>query len=440
MENYDALGTANFFISGEKWKEAKQVLNLVRPYAKTVGQLDAIGKAYSECRDWGMTLEIANELFEVVDIEPQRSNIRHSMIRALLNLNRPNEALKLIEDQIYYNRDPANLPSIDMDKAMALFMLNRKTESEQVLRSIRTNNPDLVNRILYNLAAHEFANGDFKRGMKYFVNCGRELNTWKTSPFPSDRQWRGHKCDVIVVVAEGGIGDEIINVRFMRYLEKFSGSQVLWFTNREDLGAVFRANGFATFHDQKDWDNTWMWAYSFELPHLLSLDEKDLWDGPYLRPRRQISLQTDRTPKVGIKLQGNPDYEQDLHRALPERLLLKAIPEKAWKYKFDLDGSPSSLGPQYVSLSSSIIDWDDTLDLLDQMDIVVTSCTSIAHAASAMGKKTVVLVPIMNYYTWARPGPHSPWYSENTTIIRQTETGNWDKPLEELKEYLDKNL
>jgi hypothetical protein len=74
------------------------------------------------------------------------------------------------------------------------------------------------------------------------------------------------------------------------------------------------------------------------------------------------------------------------------------------------------------------------------MDVLVSSCTGLVHAASAMGVKTVVMVPILNYYTWAYPTRHSKWYSENTTILRQQEYNNWNAPIQELKEYMNENF
>jgi hypothetical protein len=71
------------------------------------------------------------------------------------------------------------------------------------------------------------------------------------------------------------------------------------------------------------------------------------------------------------------------------------------------------------------------------MDIIVSSCTSLPHAAGAIGKKTIVMVPIMTYYPWAYPVRHSKWYSENTTILRQAEYDNWNAPLSELKDFFN---
>ena len=69
------------------------------------------------------------------------------------------------------------------------------------------------------------------------------------------------------------------------------------------------------------------------------------------------------------------------------------------------------------------------------MDIIVSSCTSLIHAAGAIGKQSVVIIPILTYYTWAKPDRHTKWYNDNLTILRQTEYDNWNSPLRELKEY-----
>jgi ADP-heptose:LPS heptosyltransferase len=72
------------------------------------------------------------------------------------------------------------------------------------------------------------------------------------------------------------------------------------------------------------------------------------------------------------------------------------------------------------------------------MDLVISSCTSLPHLASAMGKEMIVIVPILNYYTWAyKHSKHSAWYGKSTTILRQKEYDNWNAPFEELKVLLN---
>ena len=91
---------------------------------------------------------------------------------------------------------------------------------------------------------------------------------------------------------------------------------------------------------------------------------------------------------------------------------------------------------QIECILTKIKSWDDTLDYINQMDIVVSSCTSLIHAAGSMGKDSIVIVPILTYYTWAKPGINTKWYANNLKVLRQTDYDNWNAPLDEFKKLL----
>jgi ADP-heptose:LPS heptosyltransferase len=73
------------------------------------------------------------------------------------------------------------------------------------------------------------------------------------------------------------------------------------------------------------------------------------------------------------------------------------------------------------------------------MDLVITSCTSVAHMAAALGKETWILVPIMPYYTWAIDGDRSAWY-DNVRLFRQTKYGDWSETMEQIKQALQNRV
>ena len=83
--------------------------------------------------------------------------------------------------------------------------------------------------------------------------------------------------------------------------------------------------------------------------------------------------------------------------------------------------------------------WQDTADIINSLDLVITSCTSIAHLAGALGIETWVVVPVLPYYTWSVPGDSSPRY-ESVKIFRQEKYGEWNTPFENLKNELLKKV
>jgi len=83
--------------------------------------------------------------------------------------------------------------------------------------------------------------------------------------------------------------------------------------------------------------------------------------------------------------------------------------------------------------------FEDTASIIAGLDLVITSCTSIAHLSAALGKETWVIVPIMPYYAWAERKPTSVWY-ESVKLFRQQQYGDWSHPLSEVRSELIKKL
>jgi len=97
--------------------------------------------------------------------------------------------------------------------------------------------------------------------------------------------------------------------------------------------------------------------------------------------------------------------------------------------------------PNLIDLTSEIKTYDDTLAFLENLDYVVTSCTSVLHASAIVGTKTLGLIPISAYFTWvspATPGRDSNtsiWYDDNLRLFKQTIPKDWTLPFEEIKGY-----
>jgi hypothetical protein len=427
------LATAEFLISIKQNEKAKIALDLMKPYATTIPQMDAMGKLYADIREFNDTLELAQKMYTMVDGPEAKFDSRVNVIRAYLNLNEP---IKALEQILINEKEQPNDHPNQMDKAMCYFLLNRKNEGELILRNIlkETHTEDIDFRVNFNLGTYDLANGNFKEGLRHVLLDGKKLNIWSEFKYPKEQFWEGgiQPGKTILLGAEGGIGDEIISVRFMKHL-KDSGMKPIWQTSRKDIVDLFNRNGFKTIHEIKNIPPNWVWTYSMATPTYLNLDEDDLWYGTYLKPLDKAPLLPGKK-KLGIKTMGNPKYDQDLHRTIPWNETIDCIPEDYEIYSFHIDEDFTH--PRVTNLKDKIKSWEDTLDYLNQMDVVVSSCSSLIHAAGSIGKKSYVLVPILNYYVWARPDYHSKWYDESLTVLRQKEYNNWNAPLNELKALL----
>jgi hypothetical protein len=82
-------------------------------------------------------------------------------------------------------------------------------------------------------------------------------------------------------------------------------------------------------------------------------------------------------------------------------------------------------------------DFADTGALIEQLDLVITVDTAVAHLAAALGKPVWVLVPWVSCWRWLEGRTDSPWYA-SVKLFRQIERGNWDTVLGAVTEALEK--
>lgn len=142
---------------------------------------------------------------------------------------------------------------------------------------------------------------------------------------------------------------------------------------------------------------------------------------PYFKLRREITQPwKDRVagptrPRVGLCWAGNPQNRNDRYRSIP---LEKFVPlTSAGQFEFhSLQLGPAAGDRQRVpelSLIShdlALRDFADTAALIEQLDLVITIDTAVAHLAGAMGKPVWVLLPAAPDWRWLLERTDSPWY------------------------------
>jgi hypothetical protein len=78
--------------------------------------------------------------------------------------------------------------------------------------------------------------------------------------------------------------------------------------------------------------------------------------------------------------------------------------------------------------SSELFDFYDTAALIEQLDLVITVDTSVAHLAGALRKPVWMLSRFDGCWRWLVNQERSPWYP-TMRIYNQKEAGNWSEPL-----------
>ncbi len=91
---------------------------------------------------------------------------------------------------------------------------------------------------------------------------------------------------------------------------------------------------------------------------------------------------------------------------------------------------------QVVDLSPQLTDFALTAAAIQQLDLVITVDTSVAHLAGALGKAVWIVLPYVPDWRWLLDRDDSPWYP-SMRLFRQTQAGDWPGVFARVSEALD---
>ena len=135
--------------------------------------------------------------------------------------------------------------------------------------------------------------------------------------------------------------------------------------------------------------------------------------------------------RIGIVWAGRPTHNNDRWRSakLSDFAPLAALPGVAL---ISLQKGPAAAqageyfgAAPLVNIGAEVADFEDTMAILESLDLLVTVDTSVCHVAGAMGCRAFVLLARTPDWRWLLNRTDTPWYP-SVTLIRQTATGVWD--------------
>ena len=372
--------------------------------------------------------------------------------------NFPHELIPNLAKCYYYNRQAnISLELLDsirwyqfhelcIDYALYLNAIGDNDKAFFVLKSLENKNDP---KVRFNLGWHYLRKGKFKEGFD-LIQAGSECRAWgneyayiEQGILDPKKRWNMENDDChILYILEGGLGDQIIFLRWVNHLESIFGVSVTVACDQQLMRLLCNA-GYDCIPHQAIKD----YQYHYYIPAMsypsmdYVLDPKANIQFPYIETKKDkyiaklisnVSNTDDpnrRLNRIGIKWFGNPEFEHDQMRTVPKNDLVDICSQygKLFSFQFE-DEDPNLLNTKHI-----IRDWLDTYSVISAMDMVVTSCTSIAHLCGAMNHPCIVMVPLVPYFTWACDD--MPWY-ESVKVIRQTKYNDWSDAFVELDKTL----
>ncbi|WP_193188772.1 tetratricopeptide repeat protein [Nisaea sediminum] len=337
---------------------------------------------------------------------------------------------------------------IEPDNSGAFYNLgNLMKETGDLAQSIRSFRRALVLRpdeptFHWNLSLALLADGELREGFEEYEW------RWQTSSFPTKKralkqpEWDGSPLEgrTLLILAEQGIGDALQFLRFVpaaveRAQAGKKKGRILLEAHEEILEVYSDYKSMVELVPRKPGEEPKFDCHypQLSLPLMLGIDTvEDLPKAPYIN-----AIGPERFPvpgldagklNVGIVWGGNPAFPgDDIRSSKVEHYLplfgldgvqcysLQKGPREA-----DIAQAPASLVP----LSKDIKSFADTVSIVRQLDVTVTTCTSVAHLVGGMGCPVFVLLSHNPDWRWLQHRDDSPWYP-SARLFRQSEPGDW---------------
>lgn len=388
---------------------------------------------------------------QAIALRPDNADALNNRGNTLDALDKPDEALADIERALELR---PNFAMAWNNRGVVLRNLNRLEDALQSTDRALALQPEYPDAH-WNRSLVLLMQGDFRRGWtEYEWRLRLPSLGHLPRPFMQPR-WSGgeHVCGkVIFVYAEQGLGDTI---QFCRYVSPLAarGARVLLEVQRPLRTLLTGLAGV----DELLCPGDELPPFDFHSP-LLSLPlafATDLESIP--APRSYLAADTVRVAawrsrldkpradapcrRIGLVWAGSPSLTQDRHRSIPLASLLSlAAPGLQFcSLQKDLRAGDRELlaaNPEILHFGDEFCDFADTAALIENLDLVITVDTAVAHLAGALGKPVWILQRFSPDFRWLLGRDDSPWYP-SARLFRQPQRGDWDSVISELAAALE---
>jgi tetratricopeptide (TPR) repeat protein len=358
---------------------------------------------------------------------------------------------KFVEAEAQYRRALTlrDDPQIHVCVGAAIGSQGRFEEEEAHYRHALTLAPDHADA-LHNLALLQLRRGNFTEGWALHEVRWRS-SKYKPMNVPGVPEWRGEPLQgkTLLVAGEQGHGDMIQFARYVTVLERMGATVDMWVPENivELIQSVRGVRRALPIGPTNEYD---YWTPSMSVPHRVAhLVPGVVADTPYMSvsaerigswPARVKKLAGTRR-KIGIVWAGSPTFGNDQFRSMPFTAWspFAAVANTEW-FSLQKGAARDQLSQPGCALKAhdltdDIHNFADTAALIEQLDLVITVDTSVAHLAGALGKPVWVFLPANYDWRWMLDRDDSPWYP-HTRLFKQTTLGDWTEPVARAKAVL----
>jgi len=338
------------------------------------------------------------------------------------------------------------------NRSLALKQLNRLEESLKSLNTAIQLNPNYIDAKM-NKSLLKLLIGEYEEGWQLFESRRHKADIKKNYPSYSQPLWLSNESlekKTILIHSEQGLGDSLQFCRYLLLLEKLNPKKIIFEIEKSLISIMQQLNNKLVIIEK----SMPLPPFDYYCP-LMSLPlafktklETIPANIPYLKVDNvknkhwQEQLGKKTKPRIGLVWSGSTKHTNDHNRSLKlqQASSLLKLPFEFHSLQKDIrDGDKQTL-KAYKNIDQhhkDIDDFSDTAALVNQMDLIISVDTSVAHLAGALGKEVWILLPFIPDYRWLLDRDDSPWYP-TAKLFRQSQIGDWNSVIQQLISELSK--
>ena len=409
--------------------------------AKAQEDIDALVSIVTEKLREGNAVEAKEQALRIIGIAPQDTRAVLALCDAYEALEEFDEEARLLEEKQALFVDRAG---VCVRQGKCFENLNRTDDALRCFERALQWAPEHAEAHVY--AGRQYMKqGDFAQGTRELAWMWHGRHPELTRQVGMFSGASGERPDLAgmttLLVHDSGLGDTIQFVRYARLLKEMGAHVVVQCPN--ELARLIR--NMVGVDSVCTNDSPFSGAALMVPMHNLmgAFDTRaDTIPGqtPYLRAyedeqvRWQDRLSEYPGLRVGLCWSGNPLHPRNKSRSVPYALIEQLLGLDGVTF-FSLQKDMETAAPGIVDWSAEFADMAATAGLVQNLDLVISVDSVVAHLAGALGRPVWLLNRFDTCWRWLEEGAESRWYP-TMTVFRQQSPGSWSDVIDEVKQSL----
>ena len=455
-ENFDALHLLGVLAHqvGKHDLAVDLIERAVRQNPENAVAFNNLGEAYKGLK----RLDQAERCYrKALELSPNFVEVCSNLGNTLKDLGRPEEAVQVFRHALVIN---ANFLPVYHILGTLLQDLGELDQAQACFAQALALKADYADAGA-GLAKLQLLRGDYRQGLSYFRQrcllgsdnpAGRSREALRQLEEQGQARWQGESLEGrrLLLITEHGAGDNLMMMRYLPLIKKGGAGRITAYATPHLTRLLFNLgclDQVVSMTDPLPFGEFDLYCPMMSLPHLFETGIDTIpAKVPYIRLPNEIHEQwrsrMDRVAgvKIGLTWAGGKLSSTYARRsiALKQFHPLLEVPEVQLVslQKGKEADQAKALAWDLYDCMHECKDFLDTAALIEQLDLVISVDTSVAHLAGALGKPVWLLNCFESEWRWMRDRDDSPWYP-SMRIFRQKQRGAWDEVIKQVAEQLE---